>query len=741
MIEKDVIDKIYEISDIIEVIGDFVQLKKAGSSYKGLSPFTTEKTPSFVVSPAKRIWKCFSSNKGGNVVSFVMEVEQLSYPEALRYLAKKYNIEIVEKEQTAEDIAEANERESLFLVNTFAETYFQKQMHETDKGQAIALSYFRERGFRDDVIKKYGLGYNPEAWDSLTNAAKEAGYSTDYMLKAGLVKQKDQRVYDFFRGRVIFPIHSVTGRPLGFGARTLKSDPKIPKYLNSPETEIYNKSKVLYGMYQAKRAITNADNCFLVEGYTDVVTLHQCGVENVVASSGTSLTTEQIRLVKRFTNNVTILYDGDAAGIRASFRGIDMLLEEGLNVKVVLFPDGEDPDSYARRVSSTELSYFLGENAKDFIAFKTDLLVADTQGDPVKRSALVREIVKSVSLIPDMITRQVYIQECSRLMEMPEQTLISEMNKLRRDRVGEKQREKEREERRARRQKQSPPPNQFGLPPAANSGPPPGFDAAPPPTLEGPPPGMEGPPPGMEGPPPGFEGPPPIMEGPPPSVPYESAPRESVSPVNHEQAWQGEIAPDKPQSDSSTAARLDHQERDVLRLLLNYGDQFIKVEISDEKGAKSEIELPISYYIALELEQDGILLENKTFQKILDLYLAKVQMDDNNLPKVDYFLQHEDIDVSSLAVDLITSRHILSERWRTSHSIYVTTEDMRLQHSVKSSVYSLKLAKVEHMIFLVQEDLKKAKNDDEVTDLLAEQTVLNEARKMFSAELSRVVLK
>lgn len=435
MIDKDTIDKIFDAARVEEVVGEFVTLKKAGSNFKGLSPFSNEKTPSFVVSPAKGIWKDFSSGKGGNVVSFLMEAEQMSYPEALRWLAAKYNIEIVEKEKTPEEQEKANKRESLFLVSKFAEEYFIEQLHESEEGKNIGLSYFHERGFRDDIIKKFGLGYSPDEWEAFTKAALGAGYKAEYLVEAGLIKQKEERRYDFFKGRIIFPIHNLTGRAIGFGARTLKTDKKTPKYLNSPETDIYNKSRVLYGIYQGKAAISKADNCFLVEGYTDVISLHQSGIENVVASSGTALTKEQIRLINRYTKNITILYDGDAAGIRASFRGIDLILEEGMNVKVILFPDGEDPDSFARSKSSSELEAFLDENKKDFIVFKTDLLIEETSNDPIKRASLVHEIVNSIALIPDMITRQVYLQECSRLLDIPEQTLINELNKVRRKKV------------------------------------------------------------------------------------------------------------------------------------------------------------------------------------------------------------------------------------------------------------------------------------------------------------------
>lgn len=443
MISKDTIDRIFDAAIIEEVIGDFVHLKRAGKNYRGLSPFTNEKTPSFYVVPSKGIYKCFSSGKGGNVVSFLMEFEKLSYPEALRYLAKKYNIDIEEEQVSAEEIQEKSERESLGIVVQFAAQWFEEQLWNSEQGQIIGLSYFRERGFRDDIIKKFGLGYCPERGEGITATALARGYSQEYLEKSGLTKRResDGSLFDFFRGRVIFPIRNVSGKTVGFGARTLSAEKKVAKYFNSPESELYHKSRVLYGIDLAKPDILKEDNCFLVEGYTDVISLYQAGVCNAVASSGTSLTEDQIRLIRRFTKNVTILYDGDPAGIRASFRGIDMLLKEGMQVRVVLFPDGHDPDSYARQVSSDELKQYLSQAARDFIVFKTDILAGDAAGDPIKRAAMVREIVSSISLIPDAIQRSVYTQECSRLLEIPEQTLISEINKDLRNRMMRQERE------------------------------------------------------------------------------------------------------------------------------------------------------------------------------------------------------------------------------------------------------------------------------------------------------------
>lgn len=433
LIPPNIVDDILQTARIEEVIGEFVQLKRAGSNLKGLSPFTEEKTPSFMVSPSKQIFKCFSTGKGGNVASFLMEIEHFSYPEALRWLAKKYNIEVPEeREQTPEEIAQINERESLYIINDFAKNHFVNSMFETAEGKSIGLSYFVERGFREDTIRKFQLGYCLDSGSDFTEAAHKKGYKQEYLEKVGLVKTKDNRSFDFFRGRVMFPILSISGRVLGFGGRTLRADKNIAKYFNSPESEVYNKSKILYGLFFAKNSIVKLDNCFLVEGYTDVVSLHQTGIENVVASSGTSLTIEQIKLIKRYTNNITILYDGDAAGIKASFRGIDLILEQGMNVKVVLFPDGDDPDSYAKKVGPSELNHYIETHVQDFITFKAGILLEDGKKDPLKRAELIKTILQSIALIPDVITRSVYIKSCADLFEMEESTLVSEVNRIRR---------------------------------------------------------------------------------------------------------------------------------------------------------------------------------------------------------------------------------------------------------------------------------------------------------------------
>ena len=420
----------FETARVEEVIGDFVQLKKSGSNFKGLSPFSDERTPSFMVSPVKQIWKDFSSGKGGNVVAFLMEHEHFTYPEAIKYLAKKYNIEIEETEQTSEQKEQADERESLYLVNEFANKYFQKVLHKTDQGKAIGLSYFKERGFSTETIEKFNLGYSLNDWNAFTNEALKQGYKLEFLEKTGLTIVKEDKHFDRFKGRIMFPIKSMSGRVLGFGGRILTNDKKAAKYLNSPESEVYHKSKVLYGIFYAKQSIAKEDNCYLVEGYTDVIQLHQRGIKNVVSSSGTALTSDQIRLINRLTKNITVLFDGDAAGIRASIRGIDLILEQGMNVKVCMFPAGEDPDSFAKQNTIEELTLYLNENAKDFIQFKASLLFEDSKNDPIKKADTIREIVNSISKIPDRIQREIYIQECSRIMDISEEVLFSTLAQI-----------------------------------------------------------------------------------------------------------------------------------------------------------------------------------------------------------------------------------------------------------------------------------------------------------------------
>ena len=428
MIDKATVDRIYAAANIVDVISDFVTLKKKGVNYQACCPFHNEKTPSFVVSPSKGVFKCFGCGKGGNAVTFVMEHENMTYPEALKYVAKKYGIEVNEHELLPEEQRRNDDRESMMVVSSYAADYFVRMLHETHEGQNIGIGYFRERGFSDATIKRFGLGYCTEVRDAFTRQALSDGYKEEFLIRTGLtIKRENGGYYDRFCGRVIFPIHSISGRVIAFGARTMRTDKKTAKYLNSPESEIYHKSDVLYGIYFAKRAITQQDCCILVEGYTDVISMHQAGIENVVASSGTSLTQGQIRMIARFSRNITIIYDGDSAGIKASLRGIDMVLKEGLNVRTVLLPDGEDPDSFARSHNASQVQDYILTHEEDFISFKIRLLMKEADGDPIKRAALISDIVQSISVIPDAITRSVYARECSRQMEVDENILLREI--------------------------------------------------------------------------------------------------------------------------------------------------------------------------------------------------------------------------------------------------------------------------------------------------------------------------
>ncbi|MGB1031357.1 MAG: DNA primase [Flavobacteriales bacterium] len=624
MIPQQTIDQILDAALIEEVIGEFVQLKRAGSSFKGLSPFSNEKTPSFYVSPGKGIFKDFSSGKGGNVVSFLMEHERMTYPEALRFLADKYQIEIEEELPSEEVVAERSERENLGVVMSYAQKFFTDELWNSDEGKAVGLSYFQQRGFRDDIINKFQLGYHPEGWENFTKKALADGYDKEYLISSGLTKQKEERLYDFFRGRVMFPIRNITGKVIAFGGRTLKSDKKIAKYFNSPEHALYNKSKVLYGIYFAKNIMVKEDQCYLVEGYTDVIALHQAGVENVVSSSGTSLTEGQIKLIKRYTNNITMLYDGDAAGIKASFRGIDLILAQGLNVKVVLFPDGEDPDSFSRKVSSTELQDYIAKASKDFLTFKTDILLEDAQGDPIKRAQLIRQVVESISKIPDGIQRSVYVQQCSTQLNVSEQVLNSELNKILRSGAQKQHRE-------------------------SSSTPPP------PPPLEQ------------------FE------EGQKPKGGYRTEP----------------------------------QERDLIRLLMHYGNFPVHIEVEEEQEGKQQmekLEISVAEYLCSELEADQFNLKNPVYAQIVALYETHLHKEE--FPDHKVFTLHADQKLSSVAAEVLAEEYELSGNWEAKHQIYPETEDMKLNKAVRDCVNRLKLSNVMIMIHEIQEEIKTVNEDD-----------------------------
>ncbi|MCK5838648.1 MAG: DNA primase [Bacteroidales bacterium] len=641
MIKQQTIQEILETARIEEVVGIFVSLRKRGVNHIGLCPFHNEKTPSFTVSPAKGIYKCFGCGKAGNSVNFLMEHEHYTYPEALRYLADKYQIEIEEEQQTPEQVKALSEQESLFHVTSFAQKYFSNNLFNTEEGKAIGLSYFKEREFKEDTVKKFQLGYCIDKWEDFTQHALNNGYKLTYLDKTGLTIVKEDKKYDRFRGRVVFPIHNLSGRVIGYGARILKSDSTKPKYVNSPESEIYNKSKVLYGIYFSGNAIIKNDNCFLVEGYTDVISMHQAGIENVVSSSGTSLTTDQIRLIKRYTNNVTILFDGDPAGIKASFRGVDMILEQGMNVKIVLFPEGEDPDSYVRTNRISEVEKFITKGANDFIIFKTNLLLKESANVPIKKASLIKEIVNSIALIPDGIFRSVYIRECSNVMEIPEQSLMNELNKILR-----------------RRYK-----TQHKIPP-------------------------------------------------------------------EEEVQQTEYTAEKQ-------IRIDNfdcefQEKDIIRLILTYGDQIIPPE------GKDDLEISVAEFIISDIKNDELRFHNPYYQSIFDDYVTELEK--NVVPTGRHFINHPDNKIAKLAIDLIATPYELSKHWE-KNMISVATESDKLKKATISSILSFKAKKVDLLIIQTQQKIKEANDNETIIILLQKLQNLKEISKEINARLGRVITK
>lgn len=641
MIDQHVVDRIIAASDIVEVVQDYVTLRKRGVNYIGNCPFHNEKTPSFTVSPSKGIFKCFGCGKGGNAVNFIMEHEHLGYVDALKFLAKKYNIEVIEKEVTPEELEQKNERESLMVVNAYAQRYFSDILHKHSDGKNIGLAYFKERGFHTNTIEKFQLGYCLEQRDAFTRAALHDGYKLDNLVKTGLtIQREDGSTFDRFMGRVMFPIHSLSGRVIGFGGRILKTDKKIAKYLNSPESEVYHKSDILYGIYQAKKTITQENKCFLVEGYTDVISMHQAGIENVVASSGTSLTHDQIKLIKRFTPNVTILYDGDSAGIKASLRGIDLVLEEGLNVKVVLLPDGEDPDSFSRSHSSTELLDYVEKNEADFIKFKAKLLLDEAKNDPIQRANLVNDIVRSISVIPETITRSIYIKECSRIMDIQEDVLYSEVTNQRK--------------------------KKFEL----------------------------------------------LIQ------------RES-----HE--FKEKETPKLPSYVSGIFC--EEQEREIIGFLLNSGSQVL-FHHQIEGSENEEISITVAQYIIEEILNDELEFQNLVFKRIFDEY-GKLIAENKSLDNR-HFINHQDSQISQLAVDFLSSRYKLSRIWGDQN------EDDFLQRAIPKAiqVYKSKVLKV--AIKRLMDDLAQLKSDqtDEIKDILTKLNQLNDLMNRMSKDLDRVIL-
>lgn len=667
MIDRATVDRILDAAQIVDVVSDFVTLKKAGVNYKGLCPFHDDRTPSFVVSPSKGLCKCFACGKGGNAVHFIMEHEQLSYPDALRYLARKYNIEIKEKELTDEEKQAQNERESMFIVNEWACGFFQDQLHNTVDGRAIGMAYFRSRGFRDDIIKKFQLGYCPTQRNACVLEAKAKGYDEKYLLSTGLCYKRDNgQLQDRFWGRVIFPVHTLSGKVVAFGGRVLDAATKgvNVKYQNSPESSIYSKKKELYGLFLAKQAIVRNDLCFLVEGYTDVISMHQMGVENVVSSSGTALTTEQIRMIHRFTENITVLYDGDAAGIKASERGIDMLLAEGMNVKLLLLPDGDDPDSFARKHNATEYQAYLNEHQVDFIKYKTDLLLKEAQGDPIKLSRLINSIVHTVSVIPDDITRSVYIKETAMMLGMEERALVAAVAKeiVKAKEEQQKQRDNEQNRRAMQARAGQDIPNPAGLEnPVMTSFPLPAAEDIPPLSAED------------------------ISALPPvdadiPDIPPPPEEEKSET-INYIPAFGAENM------------LFYRKELLLVQVLVRYGERIL---CYTENEAHEEVPVSVTEFIHYALQEDGLFFHNPLHKRILQE--AAEHIHEEGFTTERYFLNHPDSAVSMLAFELTSDKYPLSKYHFKTQKI--ASDEERLMELVPHLISDFKLA-------IVEEELKQ----------------------------------
>lgn len=717
MIDQATIDRILDAAQIVDVVSEFVTLRRRGVNYIGLCPFHNEKTPSFSVSPSKGLCKCFSCGKGGNVVHFIMEHEQLSYYEALKWLARKYNIEVKERELTEEEKQASNLRESLFVVNQFASEYFQNVLYNVEEGQRIGMTYLRSRGFRDDIIKKFQLGYSTDNRDALARTAIEKGYKPEFLEKTGLCYRKDDgTLRDRFWGRVIFPVHTLSGKVVAFGGRVLNAATKNVqmKYVNSPESEIYHKSRELYGIYFAKQAMVRQDRCFLVEGYTDVISMHQSGIENVVASSGTALTSDQIRLIHRFTNNITVLYDGDGAGIKASIRGIDMLLEEGMNVKVCLLPDGDDPDSFARKHNATEYQAYINDHEVDFIRFKTDLLIEEAGKDPIKKANLITSIVKSISVIPDSITRNVYIRECSEMLRMEERVLVNAVGKLKEQADENRKKEEQRKEYRARLQAE-----QQAIQQAAVSTPPANAE------VSGALASLSGADAPMESPLPGDELPP---------MPEEGSSEPSYSPVPVEDNYISFIP-----AEGNEEKLFYKQEVDLMRMLIRYGEK-VMCMAEDEEG--NEIPVTVAEYIAEGLHNDSLGFHIALHRRVLNECVAHIH--DSGFCAERYFVSHLDPEVSKLAAEMASDRYVLSKYHSRGQKI--VTDEERLYELIPRLLVDFKLnivtAELDHILKALTANPDVSCDTKSAAEIMQRYKQLHEVRIVLARHAGdRVVLR
>jgi DNA primase len=669
LIPKFTIDKIIEAARVEDVIGDFITLKKRGANLLGLCPFHGEKSPSFTVSPAKGIYKCFGCGKSGTAVNFIMDHESLSYPEALKYLANKYGIEVVEKEVSVEEKAQQNEKESLYIVMQYAQKYFSDLLLNDDLGRSVGLGYFKERGFTQAIIDKFNLGYSSDERRKFSETAVKNGYKPEYLVKTGMSILSNNHVegnpitvsdiFDRYTGRVMFPIHNISGKVIGFGGRILTSDKKMAKYINSPQTDIYDKSKTLYGLFQAKKMIIHEDNCFLVEGYTDVISMHQSGIENVVASSGTSLTVEQIKLIHRFTKNITILYDGDVAGIKASFRGIDLILEEGMNVRVLLFPDGDDPDSYSKKVTNEAFKEFIKQNSKDFISFKTSLLYEEVKNDPIKRADLIKDIVESIAVIPDAINRSVYVKECSRIMDISEQILQIEINKLIRKKAGKQQ-------------------------------------------------------------------------------PSQGSTQKNFGPDGEAYPSDADMIPEEfREKEEPKDVILDGEERELLRMMMQYGNVLVEVDAEDTDNVQQSFQLTVCEFVIFEMWRDDLQFINPVYQMVMDEFHHELEQ--GTIPTMHTFVNHANPAVSQVAIDIASFSEVASDGWG------------KFGVAIPSEIYAIKKG-IEHQLFSLKEKrlgiiLKEAKELLKVADPFENQNVfefvilLENQKKRVNKILGRTVIK
>ncbi len=669
MIPKVTVDKIIETARVEEVLGDFITFKKRGVNLLGLCPFHGEKTPSFTVSPVKGIYKCFGCGKAGNSVNFIMEHLQLSYPEALKWLANKYGIEVVEREITPQEKEKQTERESMLIVMQYAQRYFTEVMNTTDLGKSIGLGYFKQRELSDAIIQKFQLGYSLEERNAFTQAAVKAGYQPKYLAKTGMSILSNKYVegaeitvadvFDRYAGRVMFPIQDDGGRVVAFGGRTLTNDKKIAKYINSPETDIYNKSKILYGLWLGKKAIQQNDNCYLVEGYMDVIAMHQAGIENVVASSGTSLTVEQIKSIHRFTKNIVVLYDGDEAGQKASNRAIPLLLEEGMNVRLLFFPDNDDPDSFSRKVTNEEFKNYIQANSEDFLIFKAKKLTTETKNDPIKKAHVIKDIVESISIIPDNIIRSIYVKECANIMELEESILQQEVNKIRR-KTGSKGSEGKQETRQTRGTEE----------------------------IKG------------------------IEEN------------VTLSEV------EGKI-------EETEVLSFDAEEKELLRLLLAFGNAYVTIEAENEELEKYDLEITLGEYIFFELMRDEISFENPMYTQIYEEYVN--ELSNQRLPDLKYFSNHQNPLISSFVINHVHSNYELSKKWKLN-GIFVPEEIHLLKKLTQTTLFSYKARKLNQFISESQQLLKVAEYD-KVELILQEIIHLEKHKSRVNKLLGRVIIK